>query len=178
MTTAPQLLTRIRALGLTEKVWFNALWFQITWFLCVIGRDTWLPAAIAMVVLHFLLVAKPKLEATELAPVVALGVVVDALLSGFGVYDFSGALIPLWLCILWIAFATTLTRALAVFGKNRWIAAVVGGLGVPFNYAVGAKLGAVAFPMEPLTTGMVLVALWAVLMPGLYAIVKVEGRQC
>ena len=59
MTTTsinPGGLARLRALGLSEKTWFNAIWFQSTWFLCVLGRDTWLPAALAMVALHLLLV--------------------------------------------------------------------------------------------------------------------------
>ena len=59
MTTTsinPGGLARLRALGLSEKTWFNAIWFQSTWFLCVLGRDTWIPAALAMVALHLLLV--------------------------------------------------------------------------------------------------------------------------
>ena len=41
-------LARLRALGLTDKTWFNALWFQSTWFLCVLGREPLLPLTLAM----------------------------------------------------------------------------------------------------------------------------------
>ena len=73
---------------------------------------------------------------------------------------------------LWVAFAASLTRALGVFGHSRVLAAFVGGLGVPFNYAVGAKMGAVALPMDPIVTGAVLIAIWAMLLPELYQITK------
>lgn len=172
MAQLTDILRRARQLELTEKVWFNALWFQSTWFLCVLGREALLPAAIAMVVLHFLLVADAGREARNLAPMIALGVVVDALLSAVGIFDFGSVMIPLWLCVLWIAFATTLTRALAVFGRHPALAALVGGIGVPFNYAVGAQLGAVVMPQEPLITGAVLVSVWAALLPSLYKLAK------
>lgn len=168
MHTFTDSLSRARSYELTEKVWFNAVWFQTIWFLCVIGREPLLPAAIAMVALHLMLVRSAKDEIRRIAPVVALGVMVDSLLSAIGVFDFGGTLIPLWLCIIWIAFAASIPRAFAVFGKRLMIAAVIGGLGVPFNYAVGAQLGAVDFPLGPVITGLILVSVWAVLLPGLY----------
>lgn len=162
------LSTTIRNARLAEKTWFNALWFQLVWFLCVIGRDAWLPASLAMLLLHFLLVSSAGRELRNVLPIVALGVVVDSLLSAIGVFDFGGTLIPLWLCALWIAFATTLNRALGVFARRPWLAALVGGLGVPFNYGIGAKLGAVTLPLDSLATGLILIPIWAILLPGLY----------
>jgi hypothetical protein len=99
-----------------------------------------------------------------------VGIGVDTLLSVIGIFDFGPVLVPLWLMALWVAFAAALTRALGVFGRSRGLAAVVGGIGVPFNYAVGAKMGAVALPMDPVVSGAVLIATWAILLPGLYQI--------
>lgn len=173
MTPAkPSILHKIRALGLPERVWFNALWFQLTWFLCVLGQDSLLPLTLAMIGLHFVLVADAGREARNLAPMIALGVIVDSLLSAVGVFDFGGVLVPVWLCLLWVAFATTLTRALATFGRHPLVAAVIGGIGVPANYAVGARLGAVDLPLEPFMTAAVLISVWAALLPGLYALAK------
>ena len=126
-----------------------------------------------MIALHFLLVPDARDELKRLLPLVAVGVIVDASLSATGVFDVGdGVLVPLWLCALWVAFATTLNRSLAVFGRYRWLAALIGGIGVPFNYAVGAKLGAVAFPFDPVVTGIVLVAVWALLLPALYVMTQ------
>lgn len=163
-------LARLRALHLPEKTWFNALWFQSTWFLCVLGRETLLPLTLGMIALHFVLAASAVREFRSLLPIATLGIGIDALLSAVGVFDFGPVLLPLWLMALWFAFATTLTRALAVFGRKRWVAAVVGSVGVPFNYVVGAKMGAVALPLSPVVTAVVLVSVWAVLLPVLYRV--------
>ena len=170
-------LDRLRALGLSEKTWFNALWFQSAWFLCVLGREALLPITLGMIALHFLLVASASQELRRLAPIAAVGIGVDALLSASGLFDFGPVLLPLWLMALWIAFATTLTRALAVFGRKPWIAAAIGSVGVPFNYAVGAKMGAVVLPMDPVVTALVLVSVWAVLLPVLYRIAGPANQQ-
>jgi hypothetical protein len=164
----PSPLQRVRALGLANKAWFNAIWFQTTWFICVLGRDPWAPAALAMIAIHFALVANPRRELVALAPIIATGVIVDASLSRTGVFDFGGELVPLWLCLLWVAFATTLSRAMAPLGKYRWLTVLIGGIGVPFNYAVGAKMGAVALPLEPWITAVTLVSIWAILLPVLF----------
>ena len=60
MEALSQLLQRLRALGLAERTWFNAIWFQSTWFLCVLGRDALLPYTLAMLTLHFTLVASAR----------------------------------------------------------------------------------------------------------------------
>lgn len=172
MTTVSQILNRLRALGLTDKTWFNAIWFQSTWFSCVLGRDALLPLTLTLLALHFTLVDSAREEARQLLPIVAIGVGVDTLLSVIGIFDFGSVLLPLWLMALWVAFAASLTRALGVFGRSRVLAAFVGGLGVPFNYAVGAKMGAVALPMDPIVTGAVLIAIWAMLLPALYQITQ------
>ena len=119
-------------------------------------------------------------ELRTLLPLVAVGVGVDAALSALGVFDFKGVLLPLWLVVLWFAFATTITRAFAVFAKRPALAALIGGVGVPFNYGVGAKLGAVVLPLEPWLTAGVLVVVWAVLFPLLFrlaALLNPSGTQ-
>lgn len=173
-------LSRIRNIGLVNRPWFNAIWFQSTWFICVLGREPWLPLALVMIAIHFAMVSYPRQEFVALAPVTAAGIIVDAALSRFGVYDFGSELIPVWLCLLWVAFATTLPRALSPLGKNRWIAAVVGGVGVPFNYAVGAEMGAVSLPLEPWLTAAILIPIWSALLPMLYLMstpLKVPAKQ-
>jgi hypothetical protein len=179
VNTLLQYWHQARSQGLVEKTWFNAIWFQSTWLLCVLGRDAFAPLVIILIGLHFALVASPRQEAAELAPVVALGVVVDSLLSAFGVFDFGAQLVPIWLCLLWVAFATTLTRAFAFLGKRYWLAALVGGVAVPFNYGAGAGFGAVSLPLDATTTALVLMAVWAVLLPVLFRLSRAQSdRRC
>ena len=51
-----------------------------------------------------------------------------------------------------------------------WLAAVLGGIAVPFNYMVGAGLGAVTLPLGEMLSAAVLVAIWIFLLPLLYRI--------
>lgn len=179
MNTLLQYWHQARSQGLVEKTWFNAIWFQSTWLLCVLGRDPFAPLVVVLIILHFALVASPRQEAAELAPVVALGVVVDGLLSAVGVFDFGAQLVPIWLCLLWVAFATTLTRAFAFLGRRYWVAALVGGVAVPFNYGAGAGFGAVSLPLDTTTTALILITVWAVLLPVLFRLSRAQiERRC
>jgi len=166
---------QLRNLNLANRGWFNALWFQLTWFACVLGREPWLALTLAMIALHFVLVQSARAELLHIAPLATVGIVTDTLLSVAGVFDFGDRLVPLWLCLLWIAFATTLTRSLAMLGKRAVVAALVGGIGVPFNYAVGERLGAVNFPLDTKITMVILVIVWSALLPTLYRLSKQRG---
>ena len=58
----------------------------------------------------------------------------------------------------------------AKIGQSMWLAAVLGGIAVPFNYMVGAGLGAVSLPLGEMLSVAVLVAIWLGLLPLLYRI--------
>ena len=172
-----QTLAHWRNQGLVDKPWFNGLWFQVTWFACVLGRDPWLPAIAAMFALHFLLVPSGVKEFKRIAPVAGAGIVTDAILTALGVFNFGNVFIPLWLIALWFAFATTLQRALAVFGRKLWIAALIGAVAVPLNYGAGAKMGAVDLPLGTGTTATSLIVVWFFLLPSLYRLAKHLGTK-
>jgi hypothetical protein len=156
---------------LVDTFWFNALWFQATWFCCVLGREPWLPVALLSLALHFYLVSDRGLEFRRLLPVALVGVGVDVTLTLAGVFDFDSAtIVPGWLIALWCVFAAALYRSLAKIGQSTWLAAALGGIAVPFNYMVGAGLGAVTLPMGEMFSVSVLVAIWVFLLPLLYRI--------
>ena len=119
----------------------------------------------------FFLVESVPAEFRRLLPVALTGIAVDVMLTVLGVFDFSVAtLVPLWLIILWWVFAAAVCRSFAKIGQSLWLAAVLGGIAVPFNYMVGAGLGAVSLPYGNTVTVAILVAVWAVLLPLLYRI--------
>jgi hypothetical protein len=160
-----------QAARIVDAPWFNALWFQATWFCAVLGRDALLPLTAGLILLHLALARDLKRELFQLSAVALVGVTVDACLSAGGFYLFEGGvLVPLWLCCLWLAFATTLGRSLAFFGPRPALTALAGAVVLPFNYLVGARLGAVEFG-HPLPLTFVVVGLvWAVLLPVMYRI--------
>ena len=156
---------------LVDTFWFNAVWFQATWFCCVLGREPWVPVALLSLALHFYLVSDRVLEFRRLLPVAMVGIGVDVTLTLTGVFDFDSAtIVPLWLIVLWWVFAAALYRSFAKIGQSMWLAAVLGGIAVPFNYMVGAGLGAVSLPLGEMLSVAVLVAIWIGLLPLLYLI--------
>ena len=127
--------------------------------------------ALLSLALHFFLVEDRSAEARRLFPVAAAGIGVDVLLTLAGVFDFGAAtLVPFWLIVLWWVFAAAIYRSFAKIGQSLWLAAVLGGIAVPFNYMVGAGFGAVFLPLGTTVSTAVLVAVWIVLLPVLYRI--------
>lgn len=156
-------------LPLAERPWFNALWFQSTWFCTVLGRDTLLPLSLALIALHLWLVPRRGQELAQLALLGSIGISLDTLLSLAGVFVFANdALLPIWLACLWLAFATTPGRGLAFLAPYPWLTALVGGLVAPFNYLAGAKLGAVSFGVPTWQALGIMAIAWSLLLPALY----------
>lgn len=159
--------------SVTEALWFNAVWFQSTWFCTVLGRDAFLPLAMVLIALHLVLVRDVWRELLVLSTIAAIGIATDAVLSYAGLFHFSGdVLVPLWLCCLWLAFATTLTRSLAWLGRHPSWVTIAGALALPLNYWAGQRLGAVDFPQPLLLTLVAMSAAWAVLLPLMYRLVN------
>lgn len=157
---------------------FNILFFNIIWFACVVGRLDWLWATtlvlLAYTVTNF---SSPRQLLSHIAIPAAIGISIDALLIHFNVFIFpaSETWMPLWLIVLWIGFATTLTKSLAFFGK-RAVLAIAGGLcGFPFSYLMGHRLGAVEFGYDPIIVASLLAAIWAVMLPAMFWVVSREA---
>ena len=150
---------------------FNLIANNLIWIGCVIGREQtiWLvgPAVIAYVAI---LMQARTVKLHQIAIPAIIGIGLDASLTLSGLYQFENAslILPLWLIVLWIAFSTTLTSSLHLFGKNKFIAAAVGSIGIPINYLVGERLGAVVFGESHLLTIVILCILWAICLPLLY----------
>lgn len=155
------------------SVWFNAIWFQTTWFCAVLGRDQLLPVTIAMLALHLYLVRDTYRELLQLSTIASIGIAVDAAISAAGLFQFpGGVLVPLWLCCLWLAFATTLSRSLAWLGHRPLLVMLAGAIVLPLNYWAGQRLGAVSFG-QPLPLVLATIGLaWAVVLPVLYRLSK------
>lgn len=155
--------------NLAEVHWFNALWFQTTWFCAVLGRHELLPVIAALLGLHLVLVRDTGRELLKLSALAAVGISVDAGLSATGVYQFQGgALVPLWLCGLWLAFATTTTRSLSFLASRPRLTALAGAVVLPLNYWAGQRLGAVEFGYSLPITLAAMSATWLVMLPVIY----------
>lgn len=168
-------LASLRTPNLPGRGWFNAVWFQTVWFTCVLGGAALVPLAVALLAAHFLLVPSTERELRTVLPLAGLGIALDALLSAAGVFSFDEALLPLWLGLLWVAFAASLHRAFGFLAAHPLRAGLVGGVAVPLNYLVGARLGAVSLPLGDGVTLVILMGIWAVFLPLLYRIAPYRG---
>ncbi len=146
----------------------NALLFQLVWFVAVQGNNLYALLALAfLLVAHFSLMKPDEQELRLIFAVPVVGIIADSLIMNTGWIEYHNDntfMIPIWLCVLWIAFATTLKHSMNWVFKTSWLPPLVGLLIVPFSYWAGIKLSGsqLLIPMERmlLLEGLV----WAVLL--------------
>ncbi|WP_179957587.1 DUF2878 domain-containing protein [Exilibacterium tricleocarpae] len=167
---AQRLQTRVKNSELGRLV-LNAALFEVVWFACVWGGDGMAAAAvIALLAVHGWLVMRDTAEWRFIAAVALVGIAGDCLWFGFGVFQRTDQMLlpPLWLMLLWLAFATTLKHSFAKLGNFWWLAALVGAVAGPLSYLAGAALnGGVEFAQPLWLSFAALAVYWAVLLPGL-----------
>ena len=150
----------------------NIIFFNLMWVGLVIGRESLLGLTVPMVLIYSaILVFIEIIKIQQLLVPAALGIAIDSILTVFGIFDFGDTtlLIPLWLVTLWIAFSTTLTQSLKFIGNNWLITVTSGAVFLPFNYAVGERLGAVTFTENYFLTVFIIGIIWSVCLPLLFA---------
>jgi len=118
----------------------------------------------ALIAFHYAAVADIRSELNRVLPCAALGMGVDFTLAMTGIFDFGTSLFPLWMVCLWFVFPTVLPRAMAFLGEGTWRPIILGAI-APANYLAGAKFGAVTLPLGDVTTMLILVPLWMVMLP-------------
>ncbi|OUM07366.1 hypothetical protein BW686_10630 [Pseudomonas syringae] len=150
------------------KTLANALLFQVGWFACVLGGNSyWLLIAVGVLAVHVLWTSSWAAEGRLILAVTLVGVVIDSALMALGVFDFGveGYLLPLWLAVLWAVMGTTLNHCLAWTAKPRWRAAVLGAIGGPMSYYAGSQLAQVHLPLGMWPSMTVLALVWAGVFP-------------
>lgn len=167
----------------------NFLGYQGTWLVATLAAHAGLPWAgpvAASVYVGATLAASNtrRTDAALLLAAVACGAVLDGAFAASGVLKYAasdpslprgGA--PVWILMLWCAFALTLTRSLRWLVATPARAAVAGVVGGPLAYAAAARLGAVEF-RSPAAVGTVLLAVgWGVALVGLTALSRRLARR-
>lgn len=144
----------------------NALCFQITWLLCVLG-GSWVSVAVTTVVvaLHLQIVRDTTREAVFLAQCAVIGFFCDLLLVKGGVLTTNNGLPPVWLSCLWILFGTTIGYPMRVFHGRFWMSVAGGAAFAPVSYFAGARLADVPL-MQPVWFALMVIGLfWALIFP-------------
>lgn len=128
-----------------------------------------MPLALVLLALHVWLAHDSLAELQQMLIVGGLGIAVDTLLSTTGVYVFAdGALIPLWLCALWLGFAGVLGRSLAWLAVRPAVCSLAAAIAFPLNYWAGQRLGAVEFAYSLPLTLIIVGLVWACTLPMMF----------
>ena len=157
---------------MTSKI-INFIFFQLIWFVCIIGaatNETHAAVAFSLLIIlfHLYLTKDKKNELKILLLASILGFLFDGFLLKnelvlYANHGWSYSITPLWIIVLWMGFAITLNSSLSWLKKKIKLSALFGALGGPLAYLAGEKLEAVTI----LSSGAI-VALaigWAIITP-------------
>ena len=143
--------------------WFQPISFQLIWLTAILGGNQWLLLALFILFLHFML-SPCRQEDLRILPLALIGIVTDISLAQLGLFKFAAW--PLWLPVLWLAFVLNFGHSLTFLRRLRmfWLM-LIGALGGCYAYLASWKLGAVEFPQGIWITSLLLLIIWAIMLP-------------
>ncbi len=143
---------------------FNIIWFEVCWIACVMLGNIAAVIVLSLILFTYLIVPKLRPEIWLLLAIFALGFTVDSVLISTGVLQQSsgGFFPPLWLSVLWLAFATTINHSLKSLMDKKLLFLLLALVGGPLSYKVGVNLTDIQFGLGPWLSLSVLAAVWLV----------------
>ena len=158
----------------------NFIWFQTIWWLVILMQSASIPYVLALFLLWFVLTPTRKIDGKLMLLVMLVGATIDSLLMYCSVFYFtedayvftalSMWMVPLWLVLLWGAFAATLAHSLDTLRSKPLLAALVGGIFAPLSYLAGANFGAVDLGYSLMTTYITLCVVCGFTLPGCFVL--------
>ncbi|AXT40480.1 DUF2878 domain-containing protein [Alteromonas sp. BL110] len=150
----------------------NFAWFQAIWWLVILFQNSAVLPVLGLLLIWIVFSPKRVEDIKLMSAVFLLGTVVDALLTLSGLFIFNQTEvlvsfwpIPIWLSLLWAAFAGTVYHSLTAFNGRMMIAAVVGAVFAPLSYIAGAEFGAVELGASVMLSYIFIALVWSVIFP-------------
>lgn len=150
----------------------NFAWFQGIWWLVILYQNSAVIPVLALIGLWLWISPKRISDIKLMSAVFLLGTVVDALLTLIGLFIFNQSEvlvsfwpIPIWLSLLWAAFAGTVYHSLTAFNDRMVIASIAGAIFAPLSYIAGAKFGAVELGASMTLSYIYIALVWSVIFP-------------
>ncbi|WP_309265536.1 DUF2878 domain-containing protein [Aeromonas salmonicida] len=155
--------------------WAHLLGFNLYWLLAVKWQQP--GPLLLMLLLHFIFSPSRKGD-LRLLPVALAGCLLDGLLWQLGLFQFPAGF-PLWLVLLWLGFALSLSHGLRWLRPlPRWQQSLFGMAGGASSYVAGAAMGAVHLPWGIWISTALLAVIWMWGLPVLlWVTVKLEGES-
>lgn len=147
-----------------------AAWFAVAFAAAADHPHLASAASLAVIALHLALTTPRNPEVRLLLAAGFVGFVVESLLMAAGLTRYAApwpvaGLPPVWIVLLWLAFATLINVSLTWLKSRLALAAVLGLIAAPLSYLGGAKLGAMSLT-EPLWLTLAAIgAAWAIAFP-------------
>jgi hypothetical protein len=99
-------------------------------------------------------------------------------LGYLGVYQFEGNVIPLWLILLWLGFASFVWLLRKVIQNySPYVLVIIGSIGGTVSYWAGLRLEAVGWPMGIPVTVMITLVGWLVYSIILLVLLKLSVQR-
>jgi len=156
---------------------FNAVMFQLLWFIAVQGDNIFaLSATLLFFAVHGAYFIRGAEQWWFITGIAVVGWLVDSIGNTIGVIHFSGAtsmrlggteiwFAPLWLFCIWLCFASTLLFSFYWLYQRRVLASVLGFFMVPLSYYGGAVFSESIFMMPVYQALLIIASCWAILLP-------------
>ncbi len=164
------------------KSWLpNLLGFQIVWLAAVAGagKGLWWSGVLALMVfatLQLFFSARRVADLRLMGTAAAIGLLLDSIWIWIGLVEFATPLpvawlAPVWIIVLWLAFALTLNHSMASLQHHPWLAAALGAVGGPLAYYVAVHAWQAASFIAPAwLVYLALTVAWAIVTPLLLAL--------
>ncbi|MDY6977441.1 MAG: DUF2878 domain-containing protein [Pseudomonadota bacterium] len=150
----------------------NFVWFQAIWWLVILFQNSAVLPVLGLLLVWIAFSPKRVEDIKLMIAVFLLGTLVDALLTLSGLFIFNQTEvlvsfwpIPIWLSLLWAAFAGTVYHSLTAFNGRMVIAAIAGAVFAPLSYIAGAKFGAVELGASMVLSYIFIALVWSVIFP-------------
>lgn len=160
------------------KIIANAVAYQLSWFLAVLGGNAGASFGVGILLLHLVFSSKRMADLRMMFLLLFTGLVVDGTMHQIGFISFTqtGFPIPFWLMVIWLALAITPHHCLAWLKNRLLLSSIFGALGGPAAYWAGVRLGAATFNWNLGLSLVALAVLWAILWPSVMYFAEVTGN--
>lgn len=180
------ILEVILKLGSNNKV-LNLIGFQLSWWAIALYREKAILMVLLLIGIHFYFLRKSQKlgEFKFVICVTFLGFIIDSILLNLNILSVEGSLflflelIPIWLIILWVAFACTLNHSLSWLFHSKLWAFFIGGLGGASSYIGAAKLGTINIHIPDWIFFILLFCIWSTFfcVISLFKKKSIKGRR-
>jgi len=157
---------------MTSKI-INFIFFQLVWFVCILGAainqtHAAVAASLIVILFHLYLTKDKKTELKIILIASIIGFIFDGFLLKnemvlYANHGWSYSITPLWIIVLWMGFAITLNSSLNWLKKKIKLSALFGAIGGPLAYLAGEKLEAVTL-MTPIALIAIVIG-WSLITP-------------